>query len=151
MLPLSWWLVSCVIVSLTTSVMILLVHWCWSLLLPFQLVGLVFLCISLFGVRVLQPSLPLAFHVCSYFCWLSHLISFWASHWAPNLCHASFNNHTSWLDFSLSFCNFHFKVYHVMCGCLLENQDHNTGSPDSIFADLFGMFVVDSSAKYIKE
>ena len=31
---------------------------------------------------------------------------------------------------------------------LAQNQDQDTGSTDSIFADLFWMFVVDSSAKY---
>ena len=47
--------------------------------------------------------------------------------------------------------NFHFIVYCMTCGFSLINQDQDTGSPDSIFADLFWMFVVDSSAIYLKE
>ena len=39
----------------------------------------------------------------------------------------------------------------MMCGFLLKNLDQDTESPASIFVDLFWMFVVDSSAKYIKE
>ena len=41
--------------------------------------------------------------------------------------------------------------YHVMCGFLLKDQDQDTGSPDSIFTNLFWIFVVDSSAKYKKQ
>ena len=55
------------------------------------------------------------------------------------------------LDSSPSIHNFHFMVYQVMCRFSLKNQDQDIGHPDSVFADLFWMFVIDSSAKYTKE
>ena len=47
-------------------------------------------------------------------------------------------------------CYFHFTDYHVTCEFSLKNQDQDTGCPDSIFADFFWIFVVDSSVKIQK-
>ena len=59
---------------------------------PSTWVHLVSLCIPLFGVQVLH--LPMAVHIHIYICWLSCLISFWAPHWVPKWCHASFSTVT---------------------------------------------------------
>ena len=116
-----------------------------------HLVCPVFLCTHLFRVRVLHVSLPPVVHIHLSFYLLSHLILIQAPHWVPNLCHTSFHNQASYPDSSPSICNFHFMVYHVMGGVSPKNKNQDTGSPDSTVADLFWMFVVDSSAKYIKE
>ena len=137
--------------------MILMVHWCGSSLLPLHLACLAFPCILLFRVRVLPFNLPLAVHICFYFCWLSHFISF-ESLIGHKFCATLLSTftffhltHNSPVDSLPSIHNCHFMVYCMMHGFLLKNQDQDMGSPHSIFADLFWMFVVDSSEKYVKE
>ena len=65
-------------------------------------------------------------------------------------CHNSFST-VMLFDSSPLVHNFHFMDYHMTHRFSLRNQDQDTGSPDSIFADLFWIFVVDSSAKYTQE
>ena len=65
------------------------------------------------------------------------------------MCYASFHYHASQLFTLDSQLTLHGLPHDAWV--LTQNQDQDTGSPESIFADLFWMFVGDSSAKYIKE
>ena len=96
----------------------------------------------LFGVRVLRLSLPTVVHVC-YF---SHSISFLSPTLGAKfvLCFFPLSCFSTWITVSLLtlYCTF----YHVRHGFLLENQDQDTRKSWLVMADLFWIFVVDSSA-----